>query len=330
MKLKLSLKNKMQLFLISLSAAIYAIAIGYISINAKKTTYNDAVDLVNANAEKYAYSIQSDMNEYISVVRTLATAFKVYQGMPREEWDSLFIQMYDKVYRDNPDFYKLWDSWELNKIDPTWDKPTGRIANVFSRINGQVFQKQDIRSLDGDPEVYAYIKAHAKELVLPIYFDVYTDQGEDKKLMTSLVSPILMNGEYIGMVGVDLILERFQTMVENINIRQFKGSFAFLLSQEGKYAGHPNSELLNKVAQFNLKSGEKFNLLESLKNDVRFSIITVNKNNKTSFVAFAPIKIGRTGTPWYLGVSVPINSIMAQADRNFMISLLVKTYSFWL
>ena len=330
MKIKLSLKNKMQLFLISLSVAIYAIAIGYISINAKKTTYNDAVELVNSSAEKFALDIQSDMNSYISVVRTLANAFKVYPDMPREEWEPLFIKMFDKVYRDNPDFYKLWDSWELNRIDPDWDRPTGRIANVFSRINGQVLQKQDLRSMDGDPEVYAFIKSQAKELTLPIYFDVFTDDNEDVKLMTSLVSPILIDNEYHGMIGIDLILEKFQEMVDAIHLEQFSGSFAFLLSQEGKFAGHPNTELFNQVATFSLKEGGDFDILKAMEDKDAFSILTIDESNKSHYVAFAPIEIGKTNTPWYLGVSVPVNSIMAQADRNFMISILVGLFGIFL
>lgn len=330
MKIKLSLKNKMQLFLISLSVAIYAIAIGYISINAKKTTYNDSVELVDANAEKFALNIQADMNSYISVVRTLAQAFKVYKGMPREDWDSLFVEMYDYVYKDNLDFYKLWDSWELDKIDPEWNQPTGRIANVLSRINGKVLQKQDIRSINGDPEVYAYIKSQAKEMVLPIYFDVFTEDNEDVKLMTSLVSPIIIDNEYHGMVGVDIILEKFQEMVEAIELTQFDGSYAFLLSEEGKYAGHPETELLNQVAEFRLEDESKFDFMQAMETRTTFSALTKDENNKKHYIAFAPIKIGRTNTPWYLGVSVPVNSIMAQADRNFMISILVGLFGIFL
>jgi PAS domain S-box-containing protein len=323
MKLNLSLKNKMQLFLISVSVIVYAIAIGYISVNAKKSAYKDSVALVTSIAEKNALNVQTDMTEYSTVVRTLAQAFKVYQDMPREEWDPLFIKMCDFVYRSNPDFYKLWDSWELNKIDPEWNLPTGRIANVFSRINGSIHQKQDTRSLDGDPEVYAYIKSHAQELVLPIYFDVFTDNGEDVKLMTSLITPILIDGEYHGMVGVDLILEKFQNMIENIKLEQFEDTYSFLLTQEGKFAGHPKTELLNEIAEFSLSNGKEFNVLESIQEANSFSITTVDSLNKKHYIAFAPIKIGNANTPWFLGVSVPLNSIMAQADRNFMISILV-------
>jgi methyl-accepting chemotaxis protein len=323
MKINLNLKNKMQLFLITMSVIIYAAAIGYISINAKKSAYQNSVDLVNAEAEKYANKIQSDLNEYMAVVRTLSKAFSVYEDMPREQWDSLFIKMYDRVYRDNPSFYKLWDSWELSKIDSSWNQSVGRISNEFGRIDGVIYNKQEIRSLDGDTEVYAYIKSQAREMILPLYFDLFTQENQDAELMTSLVSPILIDNQFHGMVGVDLILKQFQQMIENINIEQFPGNYAFLISYEGKFAGHPDTELLNQDAEFNLKSGEEFSITDRIEERKAFSIITKDQNNDTYFTAFAPINIGRSNTPWFLGISVPINSIMAQADRNLMISIIV-------
>ncbi len=323
MKINLTLKNKMQLFLITISVIIYGAAIGYISINAKQTTYKNAVDLVEAEAARYANNIQSDMNEYMAIVRTLSKAFTVYEDMSRAQWDPLFIKMYDRVYRDNPDFYKLWDSWELSKIDSSWDQSIGRISNEFGRMNGDIYSKQDTRSLDGDSEVYANIKSQAREMILPLYFDLFTEENQEAELMTSLVSPILIDNQFHGMVGVDLILKQFQQMVENIKIEQFPGTYAFLLSYEGLYAGHPETDWLNQPAAFTLKSGEEFSINDRIEKGESFSIITQDQDNDTYFVAFAPISIGRTNTPWFLGVSVPINSIMAQADRNFMISIIV-------
>ena len=66
------------------------------------------------------------------------------------------------------------------------------------------------------------------------------------------------------------------------------------------------------------------------KNKDNFDILAVDSLNKTHYIAFSPIQIGRTNTPWYLGVSVPINSIMAQADQNFMISLIVGVIGIFL
>ncbi|MFO7842272.1 MAG: GAF domain-containing protein, partial [Bacteroidales bacterium] len=81
--------------------------------------------------------------------------------------------------------------------------------------------------------------------------------------------------------------------------------------------------LLNQQAEFELETGDSIDLLDQMDDRKTFSIITKDKTNSKHFIAFAPIEIGRTNTPWFLGVSVPINSIMAQADRNFMISIIV-------
>ncbi len=323
MRLNLSLKHKMQLFLIGISVIIYATAIGYISASAKKASYKQAVALVDSYAEKYANEIQGQMNQYMTTVRTLAKSFLTYADMSREEWDPLFVKMYEYVYADNPDIYTLWDSWELNKIDSTYTKPHGRMSNEFHMRDGSMIYNQSLRSLEGDNAIYASIKARAKEIVLPIYFDQFAEGKKEVKLMTSLLSPIIYNNEFVGAVGVDITLDDFQEIIENVKIEQYPGSFAFLLSHKGKIAGHPDMELLNTDASFNPIKNKDFDLLRRISTGKTFSITNLNDENRNSYIAFAPINVGRTGEPWYLGVSVPINSIMAQADRNFMISLLV-------
>ena len=52
------------------------------------------------------------------------------------------------------------------------------------------------------------------------------------------------NGQYVGIVAVDITLDRFQELVEEI--KRFDGSYAFLVSNGGLIAGHPEKELLNK------------------------------------------------------------------------------------
>jgi methyl-accepting chemotaxis protein len=322
MKMKLSLKNKMQLFLISLSVAIYGIAIGYISINAKKTAYNDSVALVISSAEKFALKIQADLNEDHAVVRTLAQAFTVYPDIEPEEWKSIYTKIYKFIYQKN-DFYKIWDSWELSKIDDNWTKTYGRLSNNVFTENNTIKHSSNLRNLDGDNGLYADIKAKEEEMILPIYFDQMVGANQEPKLMSSLLTPIKIDDVYHGIVGIDIILEGFQKMVENISLDQFDGSHAFLISYEGKFASHQDDTLLNQDAQFTLKSEEVFDLQKLIIKGEIASIITVDDDNKSHFVAFAPINIGKTNTPWFLGVSVPVNSIMAQADRNFMISLIV-------
>lgn len=322
-KLRLSLRNKIQFYLISLSTLIYVVAIGYIGISAKKEAYQESTALVQAQTEKHALSVQCLMNEYMTVIRTLSQSFSTYSQLPRETWDSLFNQMYDQVYRSNPDFYNLWDSWELSRIDPEWTKPYGRVSNEHFKSNGIFKSNQDLRSLDGDSELYAFLKRSKNEVVLPIYEDLYSENKGVKKIMTSLTSPILDEQGYVGLVAVDITLEKFQEMVERISINKFEGSYAFLITQEGKYAGHPNNQKLNTKAEFFTKDSLKIDLEKKWNRNETFTIEAYDENDNPHYVAFAPIKMGRSDETWYLGIDVPLNSIMAQADRNFMISIVV-------
>ena len=314
------------MIIISLSVIIFLGAIGYISINARKSAYKDATRLVDFQSQKYANRIQGLINSDFSVVRTLARAFTNYDELPKDQWQDLIKKMYVDVFQINPSFYNLWDSWELQHIDTSWTKPYGRISNQNFRENGIFKTSTDMRSMDGDPDLYANWKARKEELVADLYADVFVENKKEQKLMTTLASPILESGRYIGLVGVDLTLDRFQDIIQDIDIEKLDGCNAFLLSHNGKYAGHPNQELLNTQARANPTAREGFNLFNRMKQGTPFSIIHQpldGANTKESYVSYSPISLGNTDTKWYLGISVPTSSLKAEANRNFTISLLV-------
>ncbi len=325
MKLKLKLRHKIQLIIISISVVVFLGAIGYISIKAKNASYSNTIKLVETKSKHNAKKIQELINEDFAIIRTLSHAFKHYDFLPKDKWQELVNLIYDEVFKANPELYQLWDSWELQHIDSTYNKPYGRIMNTRFRENGTIQSTQELRSMDGDPELYADDKARAEELISELYADVYSTGKQEKKYMTSLESPILESGNFIGLVGVDITLDRFQEIIKEVDLDELE-SYAFLISHNGKYAGHPNSELLNTEVEKNQTSKKNFDLVEKIKTGKPFSITHTNENNEEateSFVSYAPIEIGRTGTYWYLGVSVPTQSIMAQANQNFKISLLV-------
>jgi len=322
-KSRLSLRNKIQLYLIGLSTVIYIVAIGYIGINAKKQAFQESTALIKAETEKHALSIQCYMNEYLAVIRTLSQSFASYNEVPRQTWESLFNKMYARVYKENPDFYNLWDSWELSRIDTAWTKSYGRLSNEHFKNNGIFRFNQDMRSLEGDSELYAFLKASKREIVLPIYEDMFAENKGQKSILTSLTSPIIDDQGYVGLVAVDITLEKFQEMVERITIDKFKGTYAFIITHKGKFAGHPNSDKLNTQAQFFAKDSTLLDLSAQWQQAQSFTSEVYDANGNAHYVAFAPIKLGRSNEIWYLGINSPINSINAQADRNFMISLVV-------
>src|SRR6056297_2799146 len=127
MNFKLKIQQKIQLFIISSSVVIYLAAIGYISFNARKMAYTDAIELTNSKVDRAAKEIKAIIDAQFYSVQTISHAFSIFEQYEKDEWQDMIHQMYLKIVRKNPTIYALWDSWELSAIDSTWDKPHGRI-----------------------------------------------------------------------------------------------------------------------------------------------------------------------------------------------------------
>jgi len=320
----MKLKHKIQILLILVSAFIYLVAIGYISINARQNSYDNTRKLVDTKVSRFANQIEGQMNRNMAVARTLAQGFSNYDFLPKDQWLTFANRVYADVFPEYEDFYNLWDSWELNVIDSSWNKPYGRIVNEHFRDQGLVKFNQSRRSLEGDNELYGDIKASNKEIIFPLYFDLFAEGKSERKLMTSLLAPIRQeNGDYAGVIGIDITMDRFQEILSNVEIEGLEGSFAFLLSHRWKYAAHPDTSLLNQKISKNPTAQKDFNLYQSLGEGEPFSVVHKEEEDNKYYVSYSPIQIGKTGTPWYLGIAVPVDSIMEEADRNFIISLIV-------
>lgn len=322
MKFILKLRYKIIAIILISTSIVFLAAVGYISIKNKNDIQSNIHRIIDAQSEKNASKIEAKLNEYFAIVRTLGQAFESYNYLPKDQWLELINLMYSDIFSANESIYQIWDSWELQHIDSTYNKPYGRIANSYFRQGGGITFNQELRSMDGDPELYKLYKERKKELISDIYSDVF-GKAEETKLMATLWMPVMKNDTYIGVVALDITLEQFQDIVNSVKIKGADGSYAFLLTHNAKYAGHPNDNLLNEVAKKNPTKNPEFNLHEKLRTGKSFTIEKVTDEDKKYYAYYSPIKIGETGTFWYLGIAVPKKSILAEANSNINNSMVV-------
>jgi methyl-accepting chemotaxis protein len=129
--------------------------------------------------------------------------------------------------------------------------------------------------------------------------------------MTSLVSPILIEDEFKGIIGIDITLPFLQEFVENKNKELYNGSGTIsVISNIGIISAHSgNPELLGKkMDTANLPID---NVLEKIKNGV--STTYINRDSESSIV-IEPIKIGYTNTPWSIIVEVPNEVVFSEVE----------------
>lgn len=323
MALKLKLRSKLLISVLGTVIIIYLISFAFISVKVKRIAYNDATNYIDAYISENANITMGELNADMITVRTMAQSFVNYQIFPAEKRAEIVKALYKGVFEKNPQFYALWDSWELKYIDPKWDLPYGRYVENLWRDGNEIKNESELRNLDGDSGDYERIKKEAKECVEEPYFYSFTGSKDDEILMTSFISPILKKEKYIGIVGIDISLEHFQSKIENLT--PYENSYAFLVSNKGIIIAHPNKKFINKpISEI---YDNKYLLKETgdkIQQGLSFNYIgNHHLLNIPSYFSFAPINIGETNAPWSLGIAVPVNVLLQKANQNMKYVLVI-------
>jgi len=322
MNLKLKIRQKILLYILSVSALLYVVAIGYIVISSRNVISRDAITKAQLTTRVSADQVEKIFERELSLVRTLSQALTVYRQLPQEQWKKLFLDMYLPVLQENPQVYSLWDSWEYSRFVPGYTKDYGRFVITTWRENGQLKHLYDERSMTGDPTLYGAFKRNGVEAIWETYLDVVTTGKAEKKLMVTFGSPINVDGKFAGIIATDVGLESLQDMVSKI--KPVEGSYAFLVSNTGIIAGHQNKDLLFK----NLKDlypdhYEKEQMLDKIQKGLEFHFTITDNTGNSNLICFAPITAGKVHTPWALVLSTPLSVITSEADRTLYVSLAV-------
>lgn len=320
MKIKLKIRQKILLYILSISALLYVVAIGYIVMSSRSVISRDAITKAQYTTRVSADKVEKIFERELSLVRTLSQALIVYKDIPKEQWKKLFLEMYLPVLQDNPQVYSLWDSREFTSFVPGYDKDYGRYVISAWRENSQLKYLYEERSITGDPNIYGAFKQRGVEAIWEPYVDQVTTGKAEVKLMVTFGSPFKVNGKFAGIIATDVGLEILQDLVSKI--KPVEGSYAFLVSHTGIIAGHPNKELLNKNIKDVLPDVyEKDKLLERIQKGTEFYIVRDDASGNQNLVCFAPIIAGRIDTPWSLVLSTPLAVITQEADRTLYVSL---------
>ncbi len=336
MKIKLKIRHKIQFFILLTTIIIYAFAIGYISIKSKRMAYDDAIIISDNYVKGAAQEVKVYLEKYYSTVVDLSNTFKVYENIPKEYRREVISQIMIKSLQTNSDFIAVWSTWEPNAMDSldylyenkTGSTVLGNFGHLYFKNNGKIVLDESIESnavsiYSGD--YYELPKKTRRTVILEPYYYSYTKNKEDEILETSIVSPIISDNQFLGVIGADIKLSQFQQIIDNI--KPFENSIAFLVSNEGMYVANPSPEFIGKtINDLFTEEDEEHGVSEHVKNGEFLGYSVVGLDGSMYYVAYAPIPIGNTNTPWAIGIAVPIDQVMAKANRNFAISLIVGIF----
>jgi len=306
------------LMITALVIIMYAVVI--MRSNMRSAAMKEAVVIARGQAA----AIESMIKETLDTASTLAQTLSAVKNRDiqldinrNKVMDILRI-----ILEENPVFTGVYTCWEpdgfdgvdTNYIEKRGHDKSGRFAphwhlNDKGKPEVTPLLACPIHSPGGVPgKWYDIPKKKMKDYILDPFRHLVIDKNV---MITSLTAPIIANGQFYGVVGVDIRLDFIQSMADNLDIYGRSGKLK-VISNNGKLVGVTGSPNLVgrsiKMGQ-NHKDYEKdLSIIQKGKEERRF----VDDNLEI----FTPLRIGKTETPWSINVLVPEDKVTAVATKS--------------
>ncbi len=292
----------------------------------RDTAERSAIAMVNEIAENQGGRIRLGLTTAVERARAIANLVQseMAENSPRR---SVINRMIHQIARQNPDYAGTWLDMAPNAFD-------GRDADFTTRDGDDILGlpengrmsllwlpdgKGGIKPDDSDgipfdqvveKEYYKAAAATRKDVVTEPYRDDLT-----KLLMTSAAVPVLHDGKVVGVAGIDFSLAGLTEMVNSQH--PFGDGFLAILSGQGTYVAHPDVAKLSQApddlpeaARTAAQRGESFEG-------------RVRLNGVVHYLHLSPMRFGNAEGAWSLVVAVPMTSIMAEAQRLSLVTVLI-------
>lgn len=322
-RFQLKLKNKLLISILTAFTLIYIVALAYVSNNFKKNAYLNATEIIKRTSYEYKNKIEYDLGKLMEVVTSKRNIYNNYKAIPKESLNFFYDQICFSWLKNSPDILSVWQVWEIRAFDPSYSLKNGRYRNVYIRKDNEISvlrQTVDMNNLDIDLPYYRSRVRNVEEIWNP-YYDINTPELANI-LMTSIVAPIQDNGKFIGIIGIDITLESLGSIVNQID--PFPGVVSYLISEDNTVVAHSKKDNIGrKFKDVFLNDTSRFlNGISSIQklNDDAFEYLN-RSNNQRYIVSLVPVTFGNNNTKWTLGIEVPVDVIMLEANKIFYRSI---------
>ena len=322
----MTIKKKMMFFILGLTILIYSITIGYTIYNLRDEAIKEAKKLADTYASDKSNDIKAKLDEDMAITRAMTLIMQDYVDLPTDQREDLQFRLMKSILKEYPKYEAVWMSWQLQYIDTAWTKEYGRLSINCYWDNGVIKTSQEKKDLTGfvkDGLYYRLLTEKVEVLTEPYEFDSYDLDAAGTLLAVSPTKTLIdKNGTAIGVLGTDMSLEEYNKMT---HIEGYSHGYAFLASNDGTIVAHKNLELTNNpLSKLDYYNQLDFDLMEVVNNgEKRSATIYSEELGDDAYVSIAPIPVGRSSSPWSVGIIVPYSEITDSINRTFWVMIIV-------
>lgn len=311
LRVKLVLYIVIGVFLI-LSVSSY-IVISTVTTDQKQLAYEESSEL----AKRYANDFNADMKSNMAIARSIASSLAVNTSLERDEVNLIL----ERILKDNPHLVGTYVGFEPN----AFDGKDAEYVNAYGHDSTGRFVPYWYRRGDAiylEPLVYYDVQEYyqsPKTLKRDVVTEPYFYEGV---LMVSYDSPILKNGEFVGIGGVDVALDYVDETVSSVFV--FETGYLFMVSNTGIIVSHPTEK--EWIGYKNLDQFDRPEFAE-IKSDIRagkggFTDTIDPVTGEDVIVFYEPIETGN----FSILLEVPKDEMFA--DVNALRESLMTIYMF--
>ena len=219
-----------------------------------------------------------------------------------------------------PDFSEAAKLTMKELYGPLADYPTNGVASLEGTFSAYWVTDADGKSVyasdAGDNtglegSYYALPRDTGKTSFPEIYME------EVEKVLTSTISsPIIVNGEFIGVAGVDISLNSVQEIMSKI--RPLETGFITVFSKEGLILASRNPELVGK----SIDADFPVELQNAVRNGEKAVFISPVDGVDYLYMSLPLYYVGG-GSCWHFTASLPLSSVMAESNASMLQQLVL-------
>jgi len=317
-KRALTIRFKLVAFLLLTLSVVFSLTGFFVVRSVYALNKASAERYMESLSREYANKADAMLEIPLNTASALAQAMAVYESVPGTARREALLAMIKPIVQSNERFFGIWALWEPDALEgrdsdyagqtSLGSDANGRFTPYYVRHEGKIILEVPDAEAGYSADYYAVPRSSKAGYLSEPY--LYPVQGKEL-LMITTSAPIIVDGKFLGVVGIDLLTESLNEELSKLTL--YETGFGRLISNDGIVVTHADVTRIGKDAPewSSDEKGEIANALASGKSFTQISFsIALNRNTLKSFV---PVFIGDSPKPWMYGTVVPEEETYAQA-----------------
>ncbi|UYL09154.1 methyl-accepting chemotaxis protein [Bdellovibrio sp. SKB1291214] len=273
--------------------------------DAKAVALSDSLEV----AKTYSHQIKNYIDKPFAQTEILGRnlSAQVEKGLQSRERSRLELL---EMLKGDPQYLATWSAWEPNAFDgqdakyanQEFHEKSGRHYPWWIRQNDNIIYKTLLNEETPDLGDWYFKPIQSKKSVL---VEPYSDVVNGKKIvMTSAVYTIVKDDKALGIVGVDISLDKVKNLVAEA--KPYPDSKSYLISDSLMIVAGPSEDEMMKPLQTESQ-------VEALIKSHKAGSLEVSTPTGNELVTVIPFTIYNLDQKWTLLIRTPEKTILAKA-----------------